>query len=83
MQSSTGTKSTGFPQIPNQTVEEFDTKALEMIERGRIQYKGKPFTLRTRAYYVTVLSPELGHELRSEPSLSFTHANADFMHSHL
>ncbi|GKU16246.1 unnamed protein product [Fusarium langsethiae] len=83
MQSSTGTKSAGFPKLANQTAEEFQANALEIIEKGRIQFKDKPFTLTTQEGQFTILSPELGNTLRSEPGLSFTHAIAEPMHPHL
>ncbi|KAJ1329931.1 cytochrome P450 monooxygenase 2 [Microdochium nivale] len=83
MQSSTGTKSAGFPQLPNQTVEEFQANAQQTIERGRIQFKDKPFTLKTNEGHLTILSPELGNALRSDPGLSFTAATSETNQAHL
>ncbi|KAJ1325528.1 cytochrome P450 monooxygenase 2 [Microdochium nivale] len=83
MQSSTGAKSAGFPKFGNHTAEEFQANALEIIEKGRVQFKDKPFTVTTQEGQFTILSPELGNLLRSEPGLSFTHAIAEPMHPHL
>ncbi|KAK6829329.1 hypothetical protein PG987_009913 [Apiospora arundinis] len=80
---STGAKSAGFPLLTNQTPEEFQTDAEKTIEKGRAQYKDKPFTLKTTMGYYTILSPELGHALRSEPGLSFMHTSSANMHSYL
>ncbi|KAJ1324861.1 cytochrome P450 monooxygenase 2 [Microdochium nivale] len=83
MQSSTGAKSAGFPKLTNQTAKEFENNAPEIMKRGRAQYNDNPYTISTSEGYVTVLSPELGHALRSEQSLHFMHTIADSMHSHL
>ncbi|KAH7029634.1 cytochrome P450, partial [Microdochium trichocladiopsis] len=57
--------------------------AEKTIEKGRAQYKDKPFTLKTTMGYYTILSPELGHALRNEPGLNFMHTSSANMHSYL
>ncbi|KAJ1325976.1 cytochrome P450 monooxygenase 2 [Microdochium nivale] len=83
MQSSTGTKSAGFPRLVNQTAQKFQDNPQKILDEGRAQFKDKPFTIKTYEGDVTVLSPELGNALRNEPGLSFTHAAQDNLHAHL
>ncbi|KAJ1336142.1 cytochrome P450 monooxygenase 2 [Microdochium nivale] len=82
-QDSVSAKSAGFPQLADQTPEEFQINSVKTIERGRAQYKDKPFTLKTSLGYYTILSPELGHELRNESGLNFMQTSSAGMHSYL
>ncbi|KAJ1325322.1 cytochrome P450 monooxygenase 2 [Microdochium nivale] len=81
--SSSGAKSAGFPKLANHTSEDFRANPPKTLETGRSQFKDKPYTLATPMGDITVLSPELGNAIRSEPSLSFMHTTAIVMHAHL
>ncbi|KAJ1335086.1 cytochrome P450 monooxygenase 2 [Microdochium nivale] len=81
-QSVSSTKSAGFPMLDS-TPKEFLDNAYQVLERGRALFKDKPFTIATNEGYYTVLSPELGNALRSEPTLNFFHTAAENMQSHI
>ncbi|KAJ1328159.1 cytochrome P450 monooxygenase 2 [Microdochium nivale] len=83
MQGSASNKSTGIPQLANQTAEEFRINPRKIIERGLAQFKDKPFTITTPMGNFAVLSPELGNAIRNEQNLDFMRTNANNMHSHL
>ncbi|KAJ1332084.1 cytochrome P450 monooxygenase 2 [Microdochium nivale] len=83
MQGSMGSKSAGYPMLENQTVEEFQANAQQVLAKGRAQHKGEPFTVKTADGDFTVLSPETGHALRSAPGLSFFKIPAENLQSHL
>ncbi|KAJ1337326.1 cytochrome P450 monooxygenase 2 [Microdochium nivale] len=83
IQSSGSLKTAAFPRLANQTVQQFQSEPLEVIAKGRVLHKDKPFIVMTAQGPVTVLSPELGHALRNDPNLSFNDAAKDLMQSHL
>ncbi|TLD04455.1 uncharacterized protein PgNI_12081 [Pyricularia grisea] len=51
---------------------EFLHKSVNILDRARALFPGKPFRMLTSLGPLTVLPPEFGHEIRKSPEVSFS-----------